>query len=99
MVGVQTFAGVAALDELTIRIQFASSSSTRILMRLETKTTQNFDAEFGKAVASVVTAQTKSGSNKFHGRVSVTSQKSRIQKGPNLHSLKRSRICYGPSAA
>lgn len=30
-------------------------------------TTQNFDAEFGKAVSSVVTAQTKSGSNKFHG--------------------------------
>lgn len=34
----------------------------------ETKiTTQNFDAEFGKAVSSVVTAQTKSGSNAFHG--------------------------------
>ena len=30
-------------------------------------TTQNFDAEFGKAVASVVTAQTKSGTNSFHG--------------------------------
>ncbi len=29
--------------------------------------TQNFDAEFGKAVASVVTVQTKSGSNVFHG--------------------------------
>ncbi len=34
----------------------------------ETKiTTQNFDAEFGKAVSSVVTAQTRSGTNKFHG--------------------------------
>jgi hypothetical protein len=32
-------------------------------------TTQNFDAEFGKAVASVVTAQTKSGSNAFHGSI------------------------------
>ncbi len=30
-------------------------------------TTQNYDAEFGKAVASVVTAQTKSGTNNFHG--------------------------------
>ncbi len=30
-------------------------------------TTQNFDAEFGKAVSSVVTAQTKSGTNTFHG--------------------------------
>ncbi|GGA72596.1 hypothetical protein GCM10011507_25270 [Edaphobacter acidisoli] len=36
----------------------------------ETKiTTQNFDAEFGKAVSSVVTAQTKSGSNSFHGAI------------------------------
>ncbi len=34
----------------------------------ETKiTTQNFDAELGKAVSSVVTAQTRSGTNKFHG--------------------------------
>jgi outer membrane receptor protein involved in Fe transport len=34
----------------------------------ETKiTTQNFDAEFGKAVSSVMTAQTKSGTNSFHG--------------------------------
>jgi hypothetical protein len=30
-------------------------------------TTQNFDAEFGKAVASFITVQTKSGSNQFHG--------------------------------
>src|SRR3954468_24891938 len=29
---------------------------------------QNYDAEFGKAVSSVVTAQTKSGSNDLHGR-------------------------------
>ncbi len=28
---------------------------------------QNYDAEFGKAVASVVTAQTKSGTNSLHG--------------------------------
>src|SRR5207245_2646545 len=28
---------------------------------------QNYDAEFGKAVAGVVTAQTKSGSNDIHG--------------------------------
>jgi hypothetical protein len=34
----------------------------------ETKiTTQNYDAEFGKAVSSFVTVQTKSGSNSFHG--------------------------------
>jgi len=28
---------------------------------------QNYDAEFGKAVAGLVTVQTKSGTNKFHG--------------------------------
>jgi hypothetical protein len=34
----------------------------------ETKiTTQNFDAELGKAVSAVVTAQTRSGTNSFHG--------------------------------
>ena len=34
----------------------------------ETKMTlQNYDAEFGKAVAGVMTVQTKSGSNNFHG--------------------------------
>ena len=34
----------------------------------ETKiTTQNYDAEFGKALAGIMTAQTKSGSNDFHG--------------------------------
>lgn len=34
----------------------------------ETKiATQNYDAEFGKAIAGVVTAQTKSGSNELHG--------------------------------
>ena len=30
-------------------------------------TAQNYDAEFGKAVAGLVTAQTRSGSNEFHG--------------------------------
>lgn len=30
-------------------------------------TSQNYDAEFGKAVAGLVTAQTKSGSNNYHG--------------------------------
>ena len=30
-------------------------------------TAQNYDAEFGKAVAGLVTAQTKSGGNNFHG--------------------------------
>src|SRR5579863_9390605 len=32
-------------------------------------TSQNYDAEYGKAVAGLVVAQTKSGSNNFHGSV------------------------------
>ncbi len=71
MVAGQTFAGVAfALDGtdnqdpilgiIVINPNLDSLSETKI-------TTQNYDAEFGKAVASVVTAQTKSGSNNFHG--------------------------------
>ncbi len=36
----------------------------------ETKiSTQSYDAEFGQSVAAVVSAQTKSGTNKFHGDV------------------------------
>lgn len=36
----------------------------------ETKiTTQNYNAELGKAVSAVVTAQTRSGTNKFHGDI------------------------------
>jgi hypothetical protein len=71
MVDGQAFAGTAyeldgtdnqdpILGIIVVNPNFDSLSETKI-------TTQNFDAEFGKAVSSVVTAQTKSGSNKFHG--------------------------------
>jgi len=71
MVDGQAFAGVAfeldgtdnqdpMLGIIVINPNLDSLSESKI-------TTQNFDAEFGKAVASVVTAQTKSGSNSFHG--------------------------------
>lgn len=67
----QAFGGVAfsldgtdnqdpILGIIVINPNLDSLSETKI-------TTQNFDAEFGKAVSSVVTAQTKSGSNTFHG--------------------------------
>lgn len=67
----QAFAGVAfqldgtdnqdpILGIIVINPNADSLSETKI-------TTQNFDAEFGKAVSSVVTAQTKSGTNAFHG--------------------------------
>lgn len=71
MVDGQAFAGVAyeldgtdnqdpILGIIVVNPNLDSLSESKI-------TTQNFDAEFGKAVSSVVTAQTKSGSNKFHG--------------------------------
>ncbi len=67
----QAFAGVAfqldgtdnqdpILGIIVVNPNMDSLSETKI-------TTQNFDAEFGKAVSSVVTAQTKSGTNAFHG--------------------------------
>ena len=67
----QAFAGVAfqldgtdnqdpILGIIVVNPNADSLSETKI-------TTQNYDAEFGKAVSSVVTAQTKSGSNSFHG--------------------------------
>jgi hypothetical protein len=71
MVDGQTFGGVAfmldgtdnqdpILGIIVINPNLDSITESKI-------TTQNFDAEFGKAVASVVTAQTKSGTNHFHG--------------------------------
>src|SRR5271170_3393213 len=67
----QAFGGVAfeldgtdnqdpILGIIVINPNMDSLSETKI-------TTQNFDAEFGKAVSSVMTAQTKSGTNSFHG--------------------------------
>ncbi|QMV18623.1 hypothetical protein GOB94_07940 [Granulicella sp. 5B5] len=69
----QAFAGVnytldgtdnqdAVLGIIVINPNSESMSEAKIA-------TQNFDAEFGKAVASVDTIQTKSGTNQFHGTV------------------------------
>src|SRR5215469_11162444 len=71
MVDGQAFAGTAyeldgtdnqdpILGIIVVNPNFDALSETKI-------STQNFDAEFGKAVSAVVTAQTKSGSNSFHG--------------------------------
>ena len=46
----------------------------------ETKiTSQNYDAEFGQAIAGVVSVQTKSGTNKFHGSAFEFHQSDRFQ--------------------
>jgi hypothetical protein len=52
----------AILGIIVINPNYESMSEAKIA-------TQNFDAEFGKAVASVQTVQTKSGTNSFHGTV------------------------------
>ncbi len=48
---------------------WGSSSSTRTSKRSAKPkiTSQNYDAEFGQATAGVVSVQTKSGTNEFHG--------------------------------
>src|SRR5262249_20997277 len=46
----------------------------------ETKlTSQNYDAEFGQAIAGVVSVQTKSGTNDFHGSAFEFLQRDRFQ--------------------
>jgi hypothetical protein len=46
----------------------------------ETKvTSQNYDAEFGQAIAGVVSVQTKSGSNEFHGSAFAFRQNDELQ--------------------
>ncbi|HVR71757.1 MAG TPA: TonB-dependent receptor, partial [Vicinamibacteria bacterium] len=46
----------------------------------ETKiTSQNYDAEFGQAIAGVVSVQTKSGTNEFHGALFEYLQRDRFQ--------------------
>jgi hypothetical protein len=89
----QAFAGVAfqldgtdnqdpILGIIVINPNADSLSETKI-------TTQNFDAEFGKAVSSVVTAQTKSGSNTFHG--------SAFDYRESNYNLARDPFTQGPS--
>ncbi|HWZ52240.1 MAG TPA: TonB-dependent receptor [Granulicella sp.] len=93
MVDGQAFAGVAyqldgtdnqdpILGIIVINPNADSLSESKIA-------TQNFDAEFGKAVASVVTAQTRSGSNSFHG--------SAFDYRASNYNLARDPFTQGPS--
>jgi hypothetical protein len=107
MVAGQTFAGVAyqldgtdnqdpILGIIVINPNLDSLSETKI-------TTQNYDAEFGKAVASVITAQTKSGSNNFHGsafwyRVSGANlARDPFNQGPNVPFPQALKSLFGGS--
>ena len=57
---------------------------------------QNYDAEFGKAVASVVTAQTKSGTNEFHGSGFCSAAPTRSRRAI---PLRNSRQIQSPAAS
>jgi len=50
---------------------------------------QNYDAEFGKAVASLVTAQTRSGSNQIHGSGFLFDRRDRFQARDPFTQSKR----------
>jgi outer membrane receptor protein involved in Fe transport len=56
----------------------------------ETKiTSQNYDAEFGQAIAGVVSVATKTGTNDFHGAVYAFRQNDELQaRNPFLHATR-----------
>ena len=70
----------------------------------ETKiTSQNYDAEFGQAIAGVVSVQTKSGTNEFHGSAFEFLQRDRFQARnpftqPDRETRSRAACCPRPSA-
>jgi Carboxypeptidase regulatory-like domain len=55
--------------------------------------TQNYDAEFGQAVAAVVTSQTKSGTNGFHGDA-FDYRRSDAQQARNIAQLRQWAALY-----
>jgi hypothetical protein len=57
-------------------------------------TTQNFDAEFGQALAGLVTAQTRSGSNSWHGSLFEFRQSDWAEASPP--SLSNSNVTKNP---
>src|SRR5271166_5261135 len=59
---------------------------------------QQYDAEMGKATAGYVTAQTKSGSNEFHGAASGSAAPAPIRRAIPLRSIKRSMAVIFPGA-
>ena len=66
----------------------------------ETKiTSQNYDAEFGQAVAGVVSVQTKSGTNEFHGSAFEFAQRDKFQARNPFTPARRGEPDHGQGAA
>ncbi|PYV49751.1 MAG: hypothetical protein DMG92_10085, partial [Acidobacteria bacterium] len=59
-------------------------------------TSQDYDAEFGKAIGAVVTSQTKSGSNDFHGSIfDFQRSNSNFAKNPFTQGLDKASVPGG----
>ncbi len=83
MVNGQTFSGTGwqldGTDNRDVILGIAVVNSTLESIGETKITSQNYDAEFGQAVAGVVSVQTKSGTNSFHGSAFEFRQTDRFQ--------------------
>src|SRR5262245_43877510 len=83
MVNGQTFAGTGwqldGTDNRDVILGIVVVNSTLESIGESKITSQNYDAEFGQAVAGVVSVQTKSGTNDFHGSVFEFLQRDKFQ--------------------
>jgi outer membrane receptor protein involved in Fe transport len=83
MVNGQSFAGTGwqldGTDNRDVILGIAVVNPTLESVGESKVTSQNYDAEFGQATAGVVSVQTKSGSNEFHGSAFEFLQRDRFQ--------------------
>jgi hypothetical protein len=83
MVNGQTFSGTGwqldGTDNRDVILGIVVVNSTLESIGESKITSQNYDAEFGQAVAGVVSVQTKSGTNSFHGSAFEFAQRDRFQ--------------------
>jgi len=83
MVNGQTFSGTGwqldGTDNRDVILGIVVVNSTLESIGESKITSQNYDAEFGQAVAGVVSVQTKSGSNEFHGSAFEFLQRDKFQ--------------------
>jgi outer membrane receptor protein involved in Fe transport len=83
MVNGQTFSGTGwqldGTDNRDVILGIVVVNSTLESIGESKITSQNYDAEFGQAVAGVVSVQTKSGTNEFHGSAFEFLQRDRFQ--------------------
>ncbi|WP_263378303.1 TonB-dependent receptor [Granulicella paludicola] len=62
-------------------------------------TTNNFEAEFGRAIGTVVNVTLKSGTNQWHGNVFQNMQNNGVNAKPYFQSARNGRLVYNYSGA